>query len=188
LRGTVSQADFATWFGSDLQSLGTLTGVRVLVAPTYATERMGYTAAGGLLELTLTNGGTTSVRWLQVVLIFDNGAWKFNTFVPLPADTLAVTPGGPYTVVAGQSVALAATALNPAGGTLTYAWDLDGNGSFETAGQNATFAAAGLQAPASRTIGVQATNGAGQTATAQTTVTVTTVAAALTFNGRGGAR
>ena len=36
--------------------------------------------------------------------------------------------------------------------TLTYAWDLDNNGSFETPGQTATFSAAALTAPGTHTI------------------------------------
>jgi hypothetical protein len=182
-QASMTQAEFVTWLTADLPTFGTLTDVQVLAAPDYATAREGYTVATGLVALTFTTNGAATVEWDYITLVADGGQWKLNTFVPVPANTLAVTPGGPYTVVAGQSVALAATALNPAGGTLTYAWDLDGNGSFETAGQNATFAAAGLQAPASRTIGVRATNGAGQSATAQTTVTVTAAATALAFNG-----
>ena len=41
------------------------------------------------------------------------------------------------------------------------AWDLDGNGTFETAGQTATFSAAGLDAPLTRTISVRATSPTG---------------------------
>ena len=49
----------------------------------------------------------------------------------------------------------------PRGAALTYRWDLDGDGTYETAGRSATFSAATLQAPASRMIGVRAVDPAG---------------------------
>ena len=45
------------------------------------------------------------------------------------------------------------------GDTLTYDWDLDNNGSFETPGQTVTFSAAALDGPTSRTIKVQVSDG-----------------------------
>jgi hypothetical protein len=184
-QASMTQADFVAWLSAGFPAFGTLTDVQALAAPDYATVREGYTVATGLVALTFITNSAATVEWDYIVLIADGGQWKLNTFVPVPADTLAVTPGGPYTVAAGESLALAATALDPAGGTVTYSWDLDGDGDFETAGQNVIYSVS-PQAPASRTIGVQATNSAGQTATGQTTVTVT--AAAHYFDGRGGPR
>ena len=87
-------------------------------------------------------------------------------------DAPSVSAGGPYTVAAGGSVQVSAAGSDPNGDALTYAWDLDNNGSFETAGQTATFSAAGLQAPAVRTIRVQVTDTGGLTATAEATVNI----------------
>ncbi len=59
-------------------------------------------------------------------------------------DTLTVTvtntpplaeAGGPYPGVEGQSVTLSGSATDASADTLTYAWDLDNNGIFETPGQ-----------------------------------------------------
>jgi hypothetical protein len=84
-----------------------------------------------------------------------------------------VDAGGPYTVVEGDSVTVTATGSDPDGDTLTYAWDLDNDGTFETTGQSATFAAPADSAPATFTIKVQATDPGGLTATDSATVTVT---------------
>jgi hypothetical protein len=80
--------------------------------------------------------------------------------------------GGPYSVVEGGSVIVTASGSDPEGGSLSYAWDLDNDGSYETAGQSVTFSAAALTAPSSYTIGVQVTDEGGLTAVAITTVTV----------------
>lgn len=80
--------------------------------------------------------------------------------------------GGPYEVAEGESVTLNATGSDPENGTLTYAWDLDNNGSFETPGQSVEFSAASLQAPASATVTVQVTDPEGATGTDTATVDV----------------
>ena len=46
----------------------------------------------------------------------------------------SVSAGGPYTVAEGGSTALCRDGSDPDGDALTYAWDLDDNGTFETTG------------------------------------------------------
>ncbi|HTP08097.1 MAG TPA: lamin tail domain-containing protein, partial [Anaerolineae bacterium] len=87
--------------------------------------------------------------------------------------------GGPYAVNEGSSVTLSATGTDPEGQPLTYAWDLDDNGTFETSGQSVSFA--GMDGPAIQTVKVQVTDNGGLTAVASTTVTVNNVAPAATF-------
>jgi hypothetical protein len=87
--------------------------------------------------------------------------------------------GGPYVVDEGSSVQLAATGSDPEGGPLTYAWDLDGDGTFETAGQTPTYAAA--DGPATRTVSVRVTDDGGLTRTGSATVTIRNVAPTATF-------
>jgi predicted extracellular nuclease len=86
--------------------------------------------------------------------------------------------GGPYTVAEGGSVALSASGTDLEGGPLSYAWDLDGNGTFETPGQNVTFSAD--DGPAAPTVKVQVTDNGGLTDVAQATVQVTNVAPTVT--------
>ncbi len=91
-----------------------------------------------------------------------------------------VSAGGPYTVGEGSSITLTASGSDPEGGALTYAWDLDDNGSFETPGQSVSFSAG--DGPSSPVVRVQATDDSGQTATAQATVTVQNVPPTATFS------
>jgi 2',3'-cyclic-nucleotide 2'-phosphodiesterase (5'-nucleotidase family) len=90
-----------------------------------------------------------------------------DTVIPSPT----VNAGGPYSVVEGSSVSLNATGSDINGNGLTYAWDLDNNGSFETAGQSVTFSAP-LTAPSTYTVKVQGTDVGGLTTVSETTVNV----------------
>jgi hypothetical protein len=91
----------------------------------------------------------------------------------------SASAGGPYTVAEGSSILLTASGSDPEGGPLGYAWDLDGNGTFETPGQAVTFAAA--DGPASPVVKVQVTDNGGLTGVAQATVQITNVAPTATF-------
>lgn len=88
-----------------------------------------------------------------------------------------VDAGGPYTVDEGSAVTLTATGNDPEGSTLTYAWDLDNNGTFETPGQSVSFA--GVDGPATFTVKVQATDSGNASTIAEGTVTVNNVAPTL---------
>ena len=94
-------------------------------------------------------------------------------------DPPSVAAGGPYSVPEGSSTTLTAAGSDPEGGTLSYAWDLDNNGSFETSGQSVGFSAD--DGPASPVVRVQATDDAGLTSTGQVTVSVLNVAPTASF-------
>lgn len=93
-------------------------------------------------------------------------------------DAPSADAGGPYSVAEGSSVTLTATGSDPEGGAVTYAWDLDGNGSFETTGQSVSYSAD--DGPATRTVKVQVTDDLGATTEAQATVNVRNVAPTIT--------
>jgi predicted extracellular nuclease len=90
-----------------------------------------------------------------------------------------VDAGGPYSAPEGGSTTLTANGSDPNGDSLTYAWDLDNNGSFETSGQSVSFSAALLDGPSSSTVKVRATDPGGLSAVSSATVNVTNVAPAV---------
>ena len=122
----------------------------------------------------------------QVSTFYDAGPYRSSDHDPVVIGIHFNTPpaanaGGPYSVHEGSSIAVSATGTDVDGDALAYAWDLDGDGTFETSGQTATFSAATIDGPASRTIRVRVSDGTDATvATAQ--VTVTNVAPTATFN------
>ena len=103
--------------------------------------------------------------------------------VAAPPKPPTVDAGGPYDVIEGDSVVVTATGSQPDGQVLTYDWDLDDNGSFETPGRSVTFSAAGLHGPVIRTIAVRATAPTGLTATDETTVSISAIDDDFAFDG-----
>ncbi len=97
-----------------------------------------------------------------------------------------VGAGGPYSVNEGASITVTASGSDPEGGALTYEWDLDNDGSFETLGQSVTFSAAGLDGPSTHTVAVQVTDSGGLSDTDQATVTVENVAPSITSVSNSG--
>lgn len=92
-----------------------------------------------------------------------------------------IGPVGPFSVVEGGSTTLTATGSDLDGDTLSYAWDLDNNGTFETPGQSVTFSAAGLDGPSSVTVAVKVTDPSGATGSATATVDILEAATTLTL-------
>ncbi len=80
--------------------------------------------------------------------------------------------GGPYKVPEGGSVTMNATGADPEGSGVTFAWDLEDDGVFETPGQIVTFSAAALIAPAQVEVSVRVTDAWGNSTVADTTVQV----------------
>lgn len=92
----------------------------------------------------------------------------------------SVAPDGPFSVDEGTVAQLGATGSDPEGGALTYAWDLDDNGTFETPGKTVSFAAP--DGPATPTVQVEVIDAGGLTATAAAVVHVANVPPTATFD------
>jgi hypothetical protein len=81
--------------------------------------------------------------------------------------------GGPYTVEEGGAATLSGLGSDPDGDALSFAWDLDNDGAFETAGQNVSFSAVGRDGPDSQIVTLQVTDSQGASATSTVTIDIT---------------
>ena len=99
--------------------------------------------------------------------------------------------GGPYAVNEGGTVTLSGSGST--GTSLTYAWDLDGDGVYGETGAGATrgnetgatptFSAVGLDGAASRSVSLRVTDDQGRTSTASATINIANVAPTLAIGG-----
>jgi predicted extracellular nuclease len=118
----------------------------------------------------------------QVASFYSPGPYRSSDHDPVLigvqfADAPTANAGGPYLVDEGGSTTLAGDGT---GESLTYTWDLDGDGTFETTGRTPAFSAATLDGPGSRQVALKVSDGElSDTSTA--TVEVANVAPAATF-------
>jgi hypothetical protein len=148
------------------------------VAATY------YTVDGGATQsyvapFVVSGDGSHSIRYWSVDNIGVTEAPKMLTFQIQSNQPPTVQTSGLYSVNEAGSVVVTASGHDPEGGPLTYAWDLDNNGSFETLGQSVTFSAVGFDDPSAHMITVRVTDSGNLTATAQAVVTVVNVPPAV---------
>lgn len=106
----------------------------------------------------------------------DGGATEYSTTVSPTGGAPIVALDPTFHAVEGGSVQITASATDPDGGELSYAWDLDGDGSFETSGQTVTFAAGTLDGPAQYPVVVQVTDATNLASTGQTMAVIGNVA------------
>ncbi len=95
-------------------------------------------------------------------------------------------PIGPFSVNEGGEVVLSATATDAEGGLLSSAWDLDNDGTFETAGQSLTFAVSDLDGPGTLQVAVQVTDNGSLTDAGNTSIAVVNVAPTADFVNTSG--
>jgi len=118
------------------------------------------------------------VAYVVTVSVSDHDGATNSTDIAITAKNYPPTAdaGGPYTVVEGGQVTVSGTGSDPDSDPLTYAWDLDNNGTFETSGQNVTFSAADRDGPDTQTVVLQVCDDKAACATSSATVTITNVA------------
>ena len=85
----------------------------------------------------------------------------------------SVKAGGPYGVNKGDSVQVIANGSDPNDEGISYAWDLNNDGTFESPGQNVIFSA--IDGPATAIAFVQATNPSGLSAIDQAEINILNV-------------
>ncbi len=113
----------------------------------------------------------------QQIILYAPDAYRMSDHDPLvvglalSSQAPTAGAGGPYIVLPGRTVQLSASGADPDGSPVTFAWDLDNDGVFETPGQVVAFSPGG---PAGTVYPVQVrvTDATGLTRDAQTTVTV----------------
>jgi PKD domain len=114
----------------------------------------------------------TNTLWLYIGTR-GRGVWRISIRLPV-ADA-----GGPYTTLEGVNVSLAGSGSDPDGKPVIFAWDLNNDGIFETAGQNAVFDQVGQDGVYTVRLKVTAD---GVSSVATTTVTVSNVAPVVTLS------
>ncbi|HYI00786.1 immunoglobulin-like domain-containing protein, partial [Hyalangium sp.] len=107
----------------------------------------------------------------EIALAHTTQAYSYLSFAPT-LGTPAVFLEGPFRVNAGETLQLTATGIDPEGDPLSYTWDLDADGSFESSGQSVPFTTS-IQDPAGlRTVGVRVVDPEGNMAVVKTQVEV----------------
>ena len=166
----------ALWYTIACAASGAHTGTLSGGPTTYSVDPATDFAAGESCTVTITAAAVTDQDANDPPdAMATDTSFVFTTVEAAPPVNAppTVQAGGPYTVIEGGSVSVSATGSDPDGDPISYAWDLDGDGTFETTGRTATFSAAGIQAPASRTIRVRGSDPSGLSDDDATTVSVT---------------
>ena len=141
-----------------------------------------------ILTFTVPSGTATGVYTADIKALASSSAVLSGTgtAVSLTVNTSDGVPvpdaHGPYTVGEQGTVQLGGTARDADDTLLTFTWDLDGDGSFETSGASPTFSAAGRDGPTSQAVTLKVCDPGLHCATAGTTVTITNVAPTATFH------
>jgi secreted trypsin-like serine protease len=109
---------------------------------------------------------------------FDSDRAVTRQLVSVNGTPRAVAAGGEtaYQVREGGIVTVNGSAIDPEGQPLVFAWDLDGDGTFETPGTSPTFSAVRIDGPVTRAVTVRACDPPGACATASALVRVSNVA------------
>lgn len=102
---------------------------------------------------------------------YTTGSYDYKLFAE-DHNSPTISAGGPYSVKEKDSLTLTATGVDPQNDDLTYAWDLDDDGVFETPGQSVDFPTQGISAPYATHVRVQVINSTGYAAVDETTVDV----------------
>jgi hypothetical protein len=129
-------------------------------------------ASGSAATWTYTAPGLTGAG-LEAIAPSGDRAVSRQTFrVNGSPSALAGGPNG-YSVREGSSILLNGFAVDPEGEAVNFAWDLDGNNTFETLTKNPPFSALRIDGPARRTVTLRVCDSAGACPTDPTTIRIT---------------
>jgi pimeloyl-ACP methyl ester carboxylesterase len=120
-----------------------------------------------------------SVLAERAAFVHVTAGYDSRLFAPAPIVPVVVA-GGPYNAPEGGSIELEARAADPEGEALSYAWDLDDDGVFETSGKTATYAAGNADGPrGAERVRARARDTGGHEAVTEAWVDVTNVAPSI---------
>jgi PKD repeat protein len=113
-------------------------------------------SAGGSQGLSGGNNSFSGSQWTNVIWIeWAAGGGSIDNVVVSSCNPVAsLSIGGPYSVTEGSSIQLEGTGS----GVTSWAWDLDGDGTYETSGREVTFSAASYDGPSNHSVVVQGSN------------------------------
>lgn len=152
----------------------------VLSGPHAGDTGSSVTGADGTAPFSLT-GTTPGTDVVRASFVDGRGVVQESntatvTWAPPANSAPEADAGDGATVPEGGTVPLSGSGTDPDGDALTAAWDLDGDGVFETSGLTATFSAAGLDGPSSSTATLRVCDDDAACDTDSTTVDITNVA------------
>lgn len=152
---------------------------------------LSLTSTGGTFQCKfLTETPFRTFRTVAVQVTDSDGADSSIASIRVRVVAAANTPpsanaGGPYSVPEGGSVQLSGSGSDPDGGPLTFAWDLDNNGTFETSGQSVAFSAAGRDGPDTQAVVLRVCDPVSACGTSNATVNIMNVSPTATLVNDG---
>ena len=182
-----NQASFSiTWAGSDVEMTLSSPSGRIINRDSISSDIFHYN--GSSFEVfTISNPetGTWDVNLFGADLPPEGEDVSFTfTTSDIPVNNAPTVDGGnQYTASEGGFEELISLGNDPDGDPLTYAWDLDADGIFETPGLNVIFSAADLDGPSSHTVIVQVTDPGGLIGFDLVTVSVNNTNPSADFTG-----
>jgi pimeloyl-ACP methyl ester carboxylesterase len=144
------------------------------VALTFSGDDIYASALDGPYTLTNVNVMDTraaTILGASVTGAYTTAAYRAAQFAPSHGAP-SVTTTGPYMMYTGDTLQLTASGADPEGDPLSYAWDLDSNGTYETAGRVVSYTAPASTVASTITVSVRVTDPSGNAATAQTTIDI----------------
>ncbi len=161
--------------------VGTTVTFQVISGPNTGRTGTAVTNAQGQASFTYPSNGTAGTDQITARFVDPTGTPQISPPVeaiwqrPPNSPPEQINPGGPYSTPEGSAVGLSGSAIDPDGDALTFAWDLDNDGSYDDAsGPSASFF--GVDGPSNHTVGLQVCDSHNPCRTATTTVHVINVA------------
>jgi hypothetical protein len=152
-----------------------------VASPGYSVASTHYKIDGGptqnyTIPFMVSGGGDHSLEFWSVDNMGVYEIPKTHTFTLISNNPPIVDAGGPYAVNEGEVLTLSASASDPEGDILSYAWDLNNDGLFETPGQTVLFDATSIDGPDTQIVAVLVTDSGGLSASAAASIDVINVA------------